>query len=103
MNTLELFSCLDDYEKELILELSIKWKENKEKEEECLLERNTDTLMRWSDNKITDRLKKAVSKHYTLRGVTLTLEELNHLEKWELKKVRNIGDKSIDEFFTYKA
>ena len=102
MNIQQLFNCLDDYEKSLMLDLCRQWQYNKDKDYKELLNRNSQVLYDWSGEKITNKLKNVMSEYFTSIKMELDFVALNEFDLYELKRVRNVGSVAIKEYLSYK-
>lgn len=94
MNVYDLFKILSEHEKELMCDICEIWKKEENNKLKKIRKENEKILLELSDNKITQRLLKALLDYY---GCNVVNKEIM-LKHIYLKNVRNIGEKRIVEF-----
>jgi hypothetical protein len=94
----KFIESLSDYEKEHLLSLLKNDERIKQDELRKLIEINKTTIDIWANFKFSTRLRDIIALHYAKKGVCLNEHHLNYIDNRDLKRIRNLGVKSIVEF-----
>lgn len=101
MNLQDLFKCFSEQEKQVMKNIVLEYESTKKNEIKNIREENNIMIINWSNGKISSRLLKYLLDHYN--HSELTFSYLEAIGEHELRKIRNIGDKTIREYLSYKG
>lgn len=94
----KFIESLSEYEKDHLLSLLKNDERLRQEELRKLIELNKTTIDLWCEFKFSTRLRDIIASHFSKNGVTLNNYFLDDLDNSDLRRIRNLGIKSIIEF-----
>lgn len=98
----KFIESLSEYEKDHLLSLLKNDKRLREEEFRKLIEINKTALDAWSGFRLSKRVRDIIAEHFAKDDFCLKEDEIDLIQSYDLKRIRNLGTKAIEEFNSFK-
>lgn len=98
----KFIESLSEYEKDHLLSLLKNDKRLREEELRKLIEINKTVLDAWSGFRLSKRVRDIIAEYFAKDDFCLKEDEIDLIESYDLKSIRNLGTKAIEEFNSFK-